>query len=80
MSTVKLVEIEEANADVREVYQDIMKKREIDWINNFWKALAVQPEMLRRIWEGVKCVMSPGALDPLTKEMTQHEVLDRKPR
>jgi AhpD family alkylhydroperoxidase len=69
MTTVKLVEIEEANAEVLDVYRDIMKTREIDWINNFWKALAVQPEMLRRTWEGVKTVMAPGALDPLTKEM-----------
>jgi AhpD family alkylhydroperoxidase len=46
-----------------------MATRKIDWINNFWKALAVQPEMLERIWEGIKAVMAPGALDPLTKEM-----------
>ena len=69
MATVKLIEKEKAKGDVREVYQDIMETREIDWINNFWKALAAQPEMLRRTWEGVKAVMAPGALDPLTKEM-----------
>jgi AhpD family alkylhydroperoxidase len=69
MATVKLVEIEEAAPAVREVYDDIMQTRQIDWINNFWKALAVQPDLLRRTWEGVKTVMTPGALDPLTKEM-----------
>ena len=69
MATVKLVEYEEANAEVRAVYDDIMATRQIDWVNNFWKALAVQPELLRRTWEGVKKVMAPGALDPLVKEM-----------
>lgn len=69
MATVKLVEIKEANPAVRRVYDDIMETRQIDWINNFWKALAVQPDLLRRVWEGVKTVMAPGALDPLTKEM-----------
>jgi len=69
MATVKLVETEEASPAVREVYDDIMQTRQIDWINNFWKALAVQPDLLRRTWEGVKSVMVPGALDPLTKEM-----------
>ena len=69
MATVKLIEYEEAGPEVRAVYDDIMATRQIDWINNFWKALAVQPELLRRTWEGVKTVMTPGALDPLVKEM-----------
>ena len=28
------------------VYDDIMKTRGIDWINNFWKALANDPNEL----------------------------------
>jgi len=69
MPTIQLVEYEEASPDVREVYDDIMATRKIDWINNFWKALAVQPELLRRTWDGVKEVMAPGTIDALTKEM-----------
>ena len=69
MATVRLVEYEEADPVVRQVYDDIMATRQIDWINNFWKALAVQPELLRRTWKSVKAVMAPGELDPLTKEM-----------
>ena len=69
MATVRSIEYEEADPTVRQVYDDIMATRKIDWINNFWKALAVQPELLRRTWEGVKAVMAPGVLDPLTKEM-----------
>jgi AhpD family alkylhydroperoxidase len=69
MATVHLIETDEASPAAREIYDDIMQTRKIDWINNFWKALAVQPDLLRRTWEGVKSVMAPGALDPLTKEM-----------
>ena len=69
MTTVKLIEYEEASPAVRQVYDDIMATRQIDWINNFWKALAVQPELLKRTWEGVKTVMAPGVLDPVVKEM-----------
>jgi AhpD family alkylhydroperoxidase len=69
MATVNRIEYEEAIPAVRQVYDDIMKTREVDWINNFWKVLAVQPELLRRTWDGVKEVMAPGAIDPLTKEM-----------
>lgn len=69
MATVKLIEYEDAGPEVRQVYDDIMKTRQVDWINNFWKALAVQPEMLNRTWEGLKVIMAPGALAPLVKEM-----------
>lgn len=69
MATVKLIEYGDASPEVKQVYDDIMATRQIDWVNNFWKALAVQPEMLKRTWEGIKAIMAPGALDPLVKEM-----------
>jgi AhpD family alkylhydroperoxidase len=69
MPTVKMIEYEEASPMVRQVYDDIMASRQVDWVNNFWKTLAVQPELLKRTWEGLKSVTAAGALDPLTKEM-----------
>lgn len=69
MATVELVEYEAASPAVREVFDDIMTTRKIDWVNNFWKTLAVRPELLRRTWDGVKSAMAPGVLDPLTKEL-----------
>jgi AhpD family alkylhydroperoxidase len=69
MTMVPLIEYAEANAEIRAVYDDIMKTRGTDWINNFWKALANHPPTLRRTWESIKEVMAPGALDPLTKEL-----------
>jgi AhpD family alkylhydroperoxidase len=63
------IEYDEASPEVRAVYDDIMRTRNTDWINNFWKALANDPATLRRTWESIKQVMAPGALDPLTKEM-----------
>jgi len=69
MSITPFIEYEDATEEVRLVYEDIMATRGSDWVNNFWKALATQPELLRRTWEGVKFVMADGALDPLTKEM-----------
>jgi len=69
VAIVKLVEYADSGPEVRAVYDDIMKTRGVDWINNFWKALANDPAQLRRVWESVKQVMAPGALDPLFKEM-----------
>jgi AhpD family alkylhydroperoxidase len=69
MATVDLIEYEEASPEVRRVYDDIMATRQVDWINNFWKVLAVDPRLLERTWNGVKDVMTPGVVDALTKEM-----------
>jgi len=69
MALVAMVEYDGASPEVRAVYDDIMRTRGTRWINNFWKVLANDPQTLRRIWENVKQVMAPGALDPLVKEM-----------
>ena len=66
---VALIEYDSASPQVSEVYDDIMKTRGTDWINNFWKVLAHDPATLKRTWEDIKQVMAPGALDPLTKEL-----------
>jgi AhpD family alkylhydroperoxidase len=69
MATLGLIEYEDASPEVRAVYDDIMRTRNTDWINNFWKALAHDPATLRRTWRSIKEVMAPGALDAVTKEM-----------
>ena len=69
MSLARLHEYDRASPEVRSVYDDIMRTRNTDWVNNFWKALANDPATLKRIWENVKQVMAAGALDPLVKEM-----------
>jgi AhpD family alkylhydroperoxidase len=69
VSLVRIIEYADASPQVKVVYDDIMKTRGVDWINNFWKALANDPAQLARVWAQVKEVMAPGALDPLVKEM-----------
>jgi len=72
MSTVKLHTDAEASANtrVRAVFDDIRATRKSDFVNNFWRALANQPDLLETTWARVKGVMiAPGTLDPLTKEL-----------
>jgi AhpD family alkylhydroperoxidase len=66
MSAVPLIDESAASPEVRAVFDDIRATRDVDWINNFWKALANDPAALRRTWESLKEVMAPGAL---TKEL-----------
>ncbi|HUI73804.1 MAG TPA: carboxymuconolactone decarboxylase family protein [Candidatus Acidoferrum sp.] len=69
MSTFGLIEYEDASPEVRAIYDDIMTTRKTDWINNFWKAIAHDPALLKRTWQDIKAIMAPGALDAVTKEM-----------
>jgi AhpD family alkylhydroperoxidase len=69
MATLGLIQYQNASAEVRAVYDDIMATRKTDWINNFWKALAHDLATLRRTWRSIKEIMAPGALDAVTKEM-----------
>ena len=69
MATVTLIEYEDASPEVWAVYDDIRAVRNSDFINNFWKGLANNPEELRATWQRLKAVMGPGHIDALTKEM-----------
>lgn len=69
MATVTLLSDEEVSAEALAVFDDIRQTRGTDFINNFWRALAHDPDLLRATWERLKVVMGPGALDPLVKEM-----------
>lgn len=69
MPTVRLIEPADASPEVKAVYDDIMASRGVDWVNDFWKALANDPATLRRTWSSLREVMAPGTLDPLIKEL-----------
>ncbi len=66
---MKPVEYAAAPEEVRAVFDDIMRTRNVDDVNNFWKYLANEPRMLRHVWESLKEIMGPGALDPMVKEL-----------
>jgi AhpD family alkylhydroperoxidase len=63
------IEYANASAEVRAVFDDIKTSRKVEDVNNFWKYLANDPALLKRTWFSVKEVMTPGALDQLTKEL-----------
>ncbi len=65
MSKLKPIEYVDASAEVRAVFDDIKRVRNVADVNNFWKYLAHDPAGLERTWESVKQVMADGALSPL---------------
>ena len=70
MSTVAPAYDAHPDARVRAVFDDIRTTRGSDFINNFWRYVAFDADLLEATWAEVKRVMAtPSALDPLTKEM-----------
>ena len=69
MALYHCVSPENATGKVKEVYEDIMATKEIDFVPNFWQALSNNPDHLEATWQKLKTVMKPGKLDLLTKEI-----------
>ena len=69
MATVKLLADDELSPEAAAVFADIRATRGTDYVNNFWRALAHNPDRLATVWNDLKSIMGPGALDPLFKEM-----------
>ena len=70
MATVKLLKDSELTPEAQFIFDDIRATRKTDYINNFWRALANDPQTLKRTWLSIKEIMGPSsALDPKIKEM-----------
>src|SRR5262249_55473137 len=75
LATVSLVEEQSATGKVAEVFADIKRTKNLDFVPNFWRALATNPDNLELVWTRLKALMHPEAmgrkspLDPLTREI-----------
>lgn len=75
IATVPPVAEEHAIGKVLAVYNDIKQTKGIDFIPNFWRVLATNPDQLELIWTRLKALMHPEAvgrkspLDPRTREI-----------
>lgn len=69
MGTVPLLADEDLSPEAAAVFAEIRALRGTDYVNNFWRAMAHDPAGLRALWDRLRVVMAPGAIDPLVKEM-----------
>ena len=69
MPIFKPIEEKDASGKVKEIYEDIKNKRQINEIPNFWKNMANSPDTLERTWNSLQQVMQKGSLDPVVKEL-----------
>jgi len=74
-ATVRLVDENATGGKVREIFDDIRRTKNIDFVPNFWRVLASYPDQLELVWRQLKTLMHPEAagrtsnLDPKTREI-----------
>ncbi len=70
MALIKMNSEEEAEGDVKQIYEEIKQTLGIDFVPNMYRVMAPKPDFLRVTWEKIKSVMQiPGKLDVMTKEI-----------
>src|SRR5436305_13602398 len=79
-ATVRLVDENAAGGKVREIFDDIKRTKNIDFVPNFWRALASYPDQLELVGRQLKTLMHPESLgrksnlDPKTREFIARAV------
>lgn len=75
LATVRPVAENEATGRVAEIFADIRRTKNIDFVPNMWRVLATNPAELEVVWNALKTLMHPEAvgrtspLEPATREM-----------
>jgi AhpD family alkylhydroperoxidase len=75
VATVIPVSDAAASGKVAEIFADIKRTKNIDFVPNLWRVLATNPVQLELVWNTLKTLMHPEAvgrtpaLDPATREI-----------
>jgi uncharacterized peroxidase-related enzyme len=75
LATVRPVAEAEATGKVAEIYADIKRTKNLDFVPNFWRTLATNPVQLELVWTTLKTLMHPetvgrkSSLEPATREI-----------
>ena len=75
VATVIPVSDAQATGKVSEIFADIKRTKNIDFVPNLWRVLATNPVQLELVWTTLKTLMHPEAvgrqpaLDPATREI-----------
>ncbi len=75
IATVAPVDEAAASPRVAAIFDDIKRTKQLDFVPNFWRVLATNPDQLEMIWTRLKALMHPEAagrtspLDAVTREI-----------
>ena len=61
-ATVRPVEEHEVTGKVAEIFADIKRTKNIDFVPRFWQVIATNPVQLELVWGSLKSLMHPEAV------------------
>ncbi len=62
IATVRPVEESAATGKVAEIFADIKRTKNVDFVPNLWRVLATHPVQLEQVWTTLKTLMHPEVL------------------
>lgn len=74
-ATVREVEESAATGKVAEIFADIKRTKNLDFVPRFWRVIAINPIQLEVVWTSLKSLMHPEAvgrtprLEPTVREI-----------
>ncbi|MFO0891374.1 MAG: carboxymuconolactone decarboxylase family protein [Isosphaeraceae bacterium] len=74
-ATVREVPESEATGKVAEIFADIRRTKNLDFVPRFWRVIAINPAQLEVVWTSLKSLMHPEAigrtprLEPTVREI-----------
>jgi AhpD family alkylhydroperoxidase len=75
VATVRPVDEDHAATQVADIYADIKRTKNLEFVPRFWQVIATNPAQLELVWNSLKSLMHPEAvgrpslLDPKTREI-----------
>jgi hypothetical protein len=58
-ATVRPLDEQEAVGKVAEIFADIKRTKNIDFVPRFWRVIATNPTQLETVWTTLKSLMHP---------------------
>ncbi len=78
IATVRPVEESQATGKVAEIFADIKRTKNIDFVPNLWRMLATNPAQLEAVWTALKTWMHPEAVGR-TPRLDAADARDHRP-
>ena len=71
-ATVRPVDEHEATGKVAEIFADIKRTKNIDFVPRFWQVIATNPVQLEVVWTSLKSLMHPEAVGRVAAARPDH--------
>jgi AhpD family alkylhydroperoxidase len=75
-ATVREIEESQATGKVAEIFADIKRTKNLEFVPRFWRVIAINPLQLELVWTSLKLLMHPEAVGRTSRlDATAREII-----